>query len=58
MAYYDRSGRLVSKDTTEYRNDNYGNWIEQKESQWHAASGPSRAQSTFVSLHTRTIAYY
>ena len=58
MAYYDRSGRLVSKDTTEYRNDNYGNWIEQKESQWHAACGPSRAQSTFVSLHTPTIAYY
>lgn len=58
MAYYDRSGRVVSKDTTEYRNDNYGNWIEEKESQWHAASGPKPAQSTFVSVHARTIAYY
>src|SRR4029077_2042439 len=32
MARYDRSGKLLSKDTTEYRNDNYGNWIERKES--------------------------
>jgi hypothetical protein len=58
MAYYDRSGRLLSKDTTGYRNDNYGNWIEQKESQWHAASGPKPAQSMLVSVHTRTIAYF
>jgi hypothetical protein len=58
MAYYDHSGRLVSKDTTEYRNDNYGNWIEQKESQWVAASGSKPAQSMLVSVHTRTIAYY
>jgi YD repeat-containing protein len=58
MANYDRSGKLVSKDTTEYRNDNYGNWIEQKESQWEAASGTKPAQSTLVSVHTRTITYY
>jgi hypothetical protein len=58
MGRYDRSGQLVSKDTTEYRNDNYGNWIEQKESQWIAASVSKPAQSTLVSVHTRTITYY
>jgi hypothetical protein len=58
MADYDRSGRLLSKETTGYRNDNYGNWIEQKKSQWVAASGSKPAQSMLVSVHTRTIAYY
>src|SRR5205085_7068596 len=29
-ATYDRSGKLVGKDTTEYRDDDYDNWIEQK----------------------------
>src|ERR1700693_2323585 len=54
-ASYDRSGKLVSKDTTEYRNDNYENWIEQKQSQWQAASGPKPAHSRLVSVQTRTI---
>jgi hypothetical protein len=57
-AYYERSGKLVSKDTTEYRNDNYENWIEQKQSQWQAASGHKPAQSRLVSMYTRTITYY
>ena len=57
-ASYDRSGKLVSKDTTEYRYDNYENWIEQKQSQWQAASGPKPAQSRTVSMYTRTITYY
>jgi hypothetical protein len=54
MASFDRSGKLVSKNTTEYRNDNYENWIEQKQS----ASGPNPSQSVLVSVQTRTITYY
>jgi len=57
-AYYDRSGKLVGKGKTEYRNDDYDNWIEQKQSQWQAASGHKPAQSRLVSVHTRTITYY
>jgi len=56
--YYDRSGKLVGKDTTEYRNDDHENWIEQKQSQWQAASGPKPALSRIVSMYTRTINYY
>jgi hypothetical protein len=56
--YYDRSGKLVGKDTTEYRNDDHENWIEQKQSQWQAASGPKPALSRIVSMYTRTITYY
>jgi hypothetical protein len=57
-AYYDRSGKLLSRDTTEYRNDNYENWIEQKQSQWQAASGHKPSHSRTVSMYTRTITYY
>src|SRR2546427_759287 len=49
-ATYDRSGKLLGKDTTEYRNDDHGNWIEKKESRWQAASGHKPAQSRLVSI--------
>jgi hypothetical protein len=58
MACYDRTGRLLSKNTTEYRNDDHENWIEQKESQWQAASSSGPAHTTFVSMQTRMITYY
>ena len=57
-ATYDRSGKLVGKDKTEYRNDDHENWIEKKESQWQAPSGHKPAQSRLVSMYTRTITYY
>ena len=53
---YDRTGKLLGKVSTEYQDDQLGNWIEQKETLWEAPSEPP--QSKIVSISRRTINYY
>ena len=53
---YDASGKILDKSTIEYRDDSFGNWIEQKIVIWDAKSEPMNQKIVVTSL--RTINYY
>lgn len=53
---YDRSGKRVGEETDKYRDDEYGNWIEQKELVWNPEMGSKPPKLATVTR--RTITYY
>jgi len=55
-ANYDRSGKLLHKIVMEYQEDENGNWIEQRESDWDNTLEDKPPKLVVVSR--RTIAYY
>lgn len=54
IANYDKSGKLLRRVTTRYEVDGNGNWIEQKDFLWEAATGKSKLSS----VSRRIITYY
>jgi hypothetical protein len=53
---YDRSGKRFGEETDQYKDDEHGNWIEQKEFVWHPDLGSKPPKLANVSR--RTITYY
>jgi len=55
-ANYDHSGKLLHKIVMEYQEDENGNWIEQRETDWDDTLGDKSPKLVVVSR--RTITYY
>ncbi len=56
LTQFDRSGKITTRETTEYQDDPAKNWIEQKWTSWDTTTQPPQAK--LILIRRRTIEYY